>query len=164
MYRRLFILLFVLFSGQLVKAHPAHVSLITIDFARSGIDVFIKINASDLIRALQTYQIAEIKPGTSICEKHKDTVQKYINNHFAIQQKDTTVSSVTIVACSIEGDYAWIDARLSLNNANTEYLTLKNTLLIDVSPDQVNLVILNNDKAEKSLRFTSNKTIMPVIF
>ena len=78
--------------------------------------------------------------------------EKYVHERFSLQDQDGNVLVLAPVGHEIEGRFLWVYAEVSIP-AELTALTLSHDALLDVWPDQVNLVNVERDKKVRSALF-----------
>lgn len=78
---------------------------------------------------------------------------KYVHRHFAIADQDGRNLPLNPVGFEIEGRFLWIYAETEIPE-NVESLTVSHSALLDLWPEQVNLVNVERDGVVRSATFT----------
>jgi hypothetical protein len=78
---------------------------------------------------------------------------KYVHSHFAIADQDGRGLPLDPVGFEIEGRFLWVYAETQIPE-NVESLTVSHSALLDLWPEQVNLVNVERDGVVRSATFT----------
>ena len=141
-----------LFSTSPLRAHQSKESITRVLFnPRTGnIEVmhrFILHDAEHATRKLFGGDADLLGSATA-----RDRFERYVHERFSIADQDGTAIDLVPVGNEIDGRYLWVYAEAAIPVGLTA-LTLSHDALLDVWPEQVNLVNVERDKMVRSATF-----------
>lgn len=155
--KKFFLIIFCFFGIGFISAHPVHVSITTIEYQpeKKGFVVAIKIFYDDIsISVLNRYK-ETLNFVTSKKESEKSS-HRYISEVFAIKINNKEQSGRMKFAFSeIHSEALWMYYVLPYKES-IKNVTVTNSILNEMYPDQKNLVIVKIDKFEKGYSLDRN--------
>jgi hypothetical protein len=142
----------------LLSAHPAHVSIASVEYikAKHAFDIFIKIWEDDFIRDYKlTYNRELNRDSLNKFNLDREIAMKYINDKIQIIADNKILSGIID---NIEISDAEIKLNLSYKfkgKANT--FTVRNSIMTELYQDQNNMLIFKYNEIEEGIKFTSEK-------
>lgn len=151
-FKALFMVLLV-FAAHQARTHQQKEAITRVLFnPRTGnIEVMHRFLLHDAEHALR-----ELRNGAAnilASQQDQDFFSDYVNRHFSITDQDGRVLSLSPVGHEIEGRFMWVYAETPIPEG-IESLALRHEVLLDVWPQQVNLVNLERNGDIKSATFT----------
>jgi hypothetical protein len=148
------ILLFLLSAWS--QAHPLHLSITNITFENGMLKVSVKTFRDDWETAYFHFH-GKVIDFTDDQQRKIPWFEKYLFDHFKLSvNKDVPDLVIEIDTITQEEDAMTIDMKCSIpSKANSLYIY--NALLIDIFPDQTNLVIFGFEKKETGIKFDVKK-------
>ena len=146
-------LLLLLLLPLLALAHAYHASIAEMRYnpARRQVEISIKVFIDDLEKALSQGQPAAVH----LDEPRAQTLAAaYLQRNLRIGTKPGEALSLQFVGLQREQDAYWLHARVSLPAGRPlTSLRLRHTLLLDLFPDQMNIVNLEVGGKKQSALF-----------
>jgi len=144
--------------------HPFHISVTEVSFNEDNkhLEISIRIFSDDLERALKQYGEMEF----DIINSLNDTVvltelESYLEANFIIKENEITIP-LYFLGAKANGDEVWCFIESETVNA-PETLWVRNTLLLDLFDDQINLVHLTIGNTTRSTKYYHDHYSGPVI-
>jgi hypothetical protein len=144
-------------------AHEFHTSLAQIQYNKSSqsFEVSLRVFTDDLEAALakennnQKVSIAEAKLADPL-------IEKYVNKHLLILNKQNQKLPMTFVGKEIEVDVTWIYVEIAASG-ELNGLRIQNSILTELFSDQVNIVNLNYLRNTSTFLFKNGQTVQTLI-
>ena len=138
--------------------HPVHVSVTNLEFQSESntISLSFKVFTDDfqmLINQLYDIQVDFSENGNY--DLHKEQIDDYFQNHFNIIVKGKGLNYISD-GIKRNDEAVWFFYTIALKK-EVKTFTLKNSILLDLYPDQKNLLIWKKGKIEKGYQFTIRK-------
>ncbi|MBU8893727.1 MAG: hypothetical protein KOO66_13185 [Bacteroidales bacterium] len=134
--------------------HPVHVSVTNMEYQpeKDNISLSFKIFTDDFqILFSHLYNIKIDFNENGNYSLYQEVIDNYFAEHFKVLFKDKElVLKNTGIKSNFEATWFFYDCAVSEIEGN---LIVKNTLLLDLYPDQKNLLIFKNGKLEKGYQF-----------
>jgi hypothetical protein len=148
----LFLLSFVNVSYSEAGLHPFYVSIISVDHnpASGSLELTFKIFTDDLEQAIEAESDSKLRLATPEQSKNANkAISGYLKNHFKLKLDEKTVS----------GNYLGFEPEYDVTRVYVEYqnvsafaeIEVTTDLLVDVLPDQSNIVHVSYQGETKSL-------------
>lgn len=152
-------IIFLLFSITVCLAHPVHLTVtnVEIDTKTGKATVLFKIFTSDLQDAISHWKGIHLSIEDVLENKEKTQwIHEYINNNFSI----STHSKLPLIftESKMEGEYTRLMYKFEITDS-TGNIEIFNSLLIDLLPDQSNLVILTINGKDKGLNYNAESKV-----
>ncbi|UXP34029.1 hypothetical protein N6H18_08745 [Reichenbachiella agarivorans] len=152
-----FVLLINYMSG--IMLHDFHVSVINLehDSQSQSIEISQRIFIDDLEQALmqqdesKSYNIMTTKDFTEL----NPLIQSYVMKRFKITVNDKAMS-LNYLGSKVDGDVLICFIEVP-KIKKLKSITVENTVLFDLFPDQVNLVHVKTDEGNKSLKLSAKQ-------
>jgi hypothetical protein len=140
-------------------AHEFHTSLAQIQYNKTShsFEVSLRVFTDDLEAALtrenknQKVSIADAKVADPL-------IEKYVNKHLGILNKQNQKQPMTFVGKEIEVDVTWIYIEIS-STGDLGGLRIQNSILTELFDDQVNIVNLNYLRKTSTYLFKDGQTV-----
>ena len=155
------LIIIILLSSFHILFHPVHVSITNINLNSElntaelsfqfFTDDFIGLILSDMGKDEPISQKKDVK------EENIEDVSNYIFSMFAIKINNETELSFDYKDKKQNEESIWIYYTGQLPKGRIETITLVNKLMLDLYPDQTNLVILDLNGTEKGYTFNYRK-------
>ena len=159
MYRLLFLLLFV--PAEL-SAHPLHLSITNITYENGKLNIQMKSFRDDWEVGYFHYY-GEVVDFSDPSQREIPWFKEYLNKSFRITTgEEEPALKLEIESVSLEEDAMTIDMHVLVPESPNS-LYIYNSLLIDIYPDQTNLVIFVFEKRETGIKFDVKKHDAEVI-
>jgi len=151
MYRRIFIILLMAVAISPLFAHDIHVSVIELEQKENGEWHFsVRIFLDDLMNACGLTPGEELPAAYSSSD---EIIEQYLHEHFSVSIGGVTqdLSYEESVADQMS---VWIDLTLQVDEHRAgEVVKVKNTILLDLFDDQLNLLHLRQGDTRRSFTF-----------
>lgn len=156
----------IMWSGTLLfhLMHPFHVSVTEISFNDNNkhLEINIRIFTDDLEDVLEQYGNADPDLFNSFKEPMVQALLKsYLESNFVIKENDKKLD-LDFVGAEEDGDVIWCYME-SKRVRNPESIWVRNSLLLDLFDDQINLVHLIIGKNTRSTKYFQDNYSGPVI-
>lgn len=148
--------------------HPFHISTAELEFNReTGLcEVSLKLHSTDLEKALSNESGKRVNLEK---ENAKEQITKYLNEHFVLYDSGSsdesepdkkaqkkTRSSIKFVGKEFKSSWLWLYFEMK-PPAEVSELKMQNTLLLETTADQINIVSVRYDGKRSGLRFDRKK-------
>lgn len=144
--------------------HPVHVSFTTIEYFKdeSKYKILFKIFVDDfdLILKMKYGKDLQLIRGRWEKNYHK-IITKYVYEHFSLNigKKNKLKNKLNLKKNEIKEQAIWLHYDLEIDNFTDEDIIIQNTLMMDLYPDQKNLLIFVEEDKEQAIKFDlKNKT------
>jgi len=159
------IVFFTIVFSIVTRAHPIHVSMVNLDYiADSGkIEYSIKLFYDDF-QTLINYKyntMLNLANQSRMTTKEQNAVVDYVNRNFIILDYFQNSIYTKFTGWKVEDFSVWLFFCAYPENEVTS-LTLKNTIMLDLFADQVNLVILHSNDNQTGLEFNKRTTLLSI--
>ncbi|HOP05119.1 MAG TPA: hypothetical protein PL017_12450 [Tenuifilaceae bacterium] len=144
-----------LLAASVCLAHPVHLTVtnVEIDTNTGKGTVFFKIFSIDLQDAVSQWKGFHLDIDELLSNKDKtEWIHQYINNNFSIS--DSKKVQLTFTESKMDGDYVRLSYVFEIGSGNSS-VDIFNSLLLDLLPDQSNLVIVTINGKDKGLNFNA---------
>ena len=159
------IVLALVISGVSV-AHPIHVSIVNMDYSPDSgkIDYSVRLFYDDF-QALINFKyntLLDFSHQSRMTTKEQEAVVDYIDRNFCIM--DTTGKCVEpkFLGWKVEDASVWLFF-CAYPVLELSFLTIKNTIMLELFADQVNLVILHTNNNQQGFQFDKRTTVLSSI-
>lgn len=148
-------LLALMFVSVAARAHDA-------DFALTSMEWNDQAGALEVIHRLHTHHafdaaaIEQRGGGDFAGTESLAALGLYVEKRFAIADGDDAPIKLDFVGAKIEGDYVFVYQEAPLETAPTE-LRVRNDILVDLRPSQVNQVNVRLNSVNRTLVFDDNR-------
>jgi hypothetical protein len=161
MKARILIILCCLFPGNIVEAHPVHISVVNIDvIADSGrIDFSVRLFYEDF-QTFINYRyntMIDFSRQNRMTTKEQQAIIDYISGNFYLTDNDLNILKTDFTGWKIEDESVWLFFCADLDN-NVNELHIQNTILVELFSDQVNYLIYRKNEEETGVEFNKRKT------
>ncbi len=138
--------------------HPIHVSVTNLEFQseKNTISLSFKVFTDDfqlIINQLYNIQVDLSEKGNY--NLHKEKIDSYFQDHFKIIVKGKELK-YTNEGMKKNDEAVWFYYNIALKK-EVKTFTIKNSILLDLYPDQKNLLILKKREIEKGYQFNFKK-------
>ncbi len=144
--------------------HPFHISVTEVSFNENNkhLEISIRIFSDDLEKVLEQYG----KMGFDLIKSMNDTMvltelESYLESNFIIKENDSIIPWYFLGA-KADGDVVWCFIESEPVKA-PETIWVRNTLLLDLFDDQINLVHLTIGNTTRSTKYYRGHYSGPVI-
>jgi hypothetical protein len=151
------VLMLFLFTGS-AGAHKFYVSLCRINYVQdsSELQIVLKIFTDDLEKALSEAGYGLVRLGAESESKASDSlVLKYLLRHFRLYSGGEELV-VHYLGKEVDYDVTWCYLE-SRTEGNLRELTVKNDILTEVYPSQINLVEVSYSGGQKGMMLNRDK-------
>lgn len=150
--QKLLIVLLFLSIGVSANAHKFYTSITDVSFNENSktLEIIVKLFIDDFEKAIEDSYEKRLYLGTEREEfDQNNLIEKYINKHFEVNIKSNRVP-LSYIGKETDRDYIWIYIEVVKVRSISE-ISIKNTLLTDLFPDQTNLINLETESGIKSV-------------
>ena len=150
--------------------HDFHVSHTTLHYntAQESIEITVRVAIDDLEKTLETKSSGKLKLGSP---KENKSSEQYIKNYFDHHLKisiNEKIASYNWIGKEIAKDlhdiYLYFEIPDCNSNANIESITIENTLFLERSHKQINIVLVEFGVLTYNLNFTKDKNRETILF
>ena len=142
-------------------AHPIHVSVVNMDYTADSNRIVYSIRLFyDDFQSLINFKyntLLNFKGQSRMTTKEQQAVTDYISRNFILMDTNRETLSSEFTGWKVEDFSVWLYFSSDLN-AELSSIIIKNTIMLDLFADQVNLVILHSDDIQKGFEFTKRIT------
>lgn len=134
------------------KAHKFYTSITDISYNEESksIEIMIKLFVDDFEKAIEENYTQKLNLGKEKeIDDNNGLIKKYLKTHFEISIKDKD-QELNYLGKETDRDYIWLYIEIPKVKSIND-ISIKNTLLTDVFPDQTNLINLETDSGIKSI-------------
>ena len=161
MKARVLIIFCYLFLGNIIHAHPIHISVVNFEVKTDSgkIDFSIRLFYDDF----QTYinyrynTMIDFKRQNRMTTKEQEAIIDYISRNFRLTENNLRTLEPDFIGWKIEDGSVWLFFCIKLKE-NIDELLIQNTLLTDLFNDQSNYMIYKRDEEEIGIEFNKRKT------
>ena len=152
----------ILFSFNLF-AHDYHVTHTTLYYnTNTGeVEITIKVAIEDLERVLEERGVKKLKIGTIDENKKTDNlIINYFNNHLKIIFNDLPISYKWVgkeISHNLHDIYLYFEISNFYQNDESSFLKLENTIFVDMTLNQHNIVLIDFEDYQHNLIFTKDQ-------
>lgn len=138
-----------------MSAHPLHTTLaeVTVDRTHSTLRVVVRVFADDFGTAVN----ASKTPGTFDAR-----AAAYIANSISLADEKKQRVAVHDCGTRKQGDLLWLCAEATVTPEQLRRLTIRDQMLCELFPDQVNVVRIADGASTKSMLFTRGDGEKPI--
>jgi len=154
--RLIILLIFLVFFPAWSPAHPLHLSITNITYENGMLKVSMKTFRDDWETAYFHFhsKVIDFSDGR---QRKNPWFEEYLKDHFKLSvNKDVPELEIEIDTVTLDEVAMTIEMQCSIPS-KTNSLYIYNALLIDVFPDQSNLVIIGFKKRESGIKFDVKK-------
>lgn len=156
-----FALALLLLNPAQLEAHPYHVSLAELEFNRKdhSLEVALKVLPCDIESAISQQVGRQIRLETY--SKLSEEIIKYLKAHFKVKTKaGLSLRSYTWIGQQLSVKEMWLFFEISVPKGckNLDGFEFENTLLFNVSRNQVNTVNVKDNGPLRTLTFSKGKS------
>ena len=162
------LILLILYS--LLPFHDFHVSHTTLHYnkAQESIEITVRVAIDDLEKILETKSSGKLKLGSPKENKSSDQyIKNYFDYHLKISINEKIASYNWIgkeIAKDLHDIYLYFEIPDCNSNANIESITIENTLFLERSHKQINIVLVEFGVLTYNLNFTKDKNRETILF
>ena len=162
------LILLILYS--LLPFHDFHVSHTTLHYntAQESIEITVRVAIDDLEKILETKSSGKLKLGSPKENKSSDQyIKNYFDHHLKISINEKIASYNWIgkeIAKDLHDIYLYFEIPDCNSNANIESITIENTLFLERSHKQINIVLVEFGVLTYNLNFTKDKNRETILF
>jgi len=152
----------LLVSGLLANLfHPVHVGIVNMEYnTDSGVfELSFKIFRDDFQQAMNK----KITPGIDLSERNstidnqkQNKINQYIADNFKLFSNGKEMDGPVFDSLRITDDAVWLYYRIKFPDS-VQKISILNSVLMDIYPDQTNLLILNYRGKEDGYQFISHQ-------
>ena len=149
-----------------ISAHEYHASVTNMqyDSKERVFEVSVRMFTDDLEKTLTKENGGQRVIFDKKYEKNKDLLlEKYVRKHFALQNAQKQHKPFTYVGHETEAEAQWIYLELPYPEP-FRVASLRQSVLLDMFDDQVNLVTINYNEQKKTFLFKKNQTVQEISF
>lgn len=148
--------------------HPVHLSFTTVEYfeEEKKFKILFKLFVDDLDLVLKEKYGKDLKLLEGRWEKNYDKIiNAYILEHFRITMdgKDKTKSVLKLTSHEVKEQAMWLYYDFNYK-AKSEIFNIQNTLMMDLYPDQKNLLIFVFKEEQKAVQFNVKQTKQEIRF
>jgi hypothetical protein len=156
------LLLLIMLFPEPSAAHPLHLSITNILYENGKLSIQMKTFRDDWEVGYFHYH-SQVVDFTDPGQREIPWFSEYLNQSFRISlEKEAPGLSLEVDSISLDEDAMTIEMHAELPSSPNS-LYIYNTLLIDIYPDQTNLVIFVSGKKETGIKFDNRKHDAEVI-
>ncbi len=157
----LLIIVLSLINSVNTSAHPIHVSVVNMDYMADSnrIEYSVRLFYDDF-QALINHKyntLLNFKSISRMTTKEQHAVTDYIAHNFKLLNDNEKNIESEFIGWKMEDVTVWLYFCANLK-ADLSVITIKNTIMLDLFTDQVNLVILHIDSDQKGFEFNKRIT------
>jgi hypothetical protein len=161
MKARILIILFIIFLGNTVAAHPIHISVVNLDITPDSgrIDYSVRLFYEDF-QTLINYRyntLLDFGGQSRMTFKEQQSVIDYITGAFRLTDDDAMALKTEFISWKVEDASVWLFFCAQLDE-HSKSLNIHNTLMLDLFNDQINYVIYRHSEEETGIEFNKRKT------
>lgn len=144
--------------------HDFHVSHTTLHYnkAQESIEITVRVAIDDLEKTLETKSSGKLKLGS---QKENKSSDQYIKNYFdhhlqiSINEKMATYNWIgKEIAKDLHDIYLYFEIHDCNSNGNIESIAIENTLFLERSHKQTNIVLVEFEDLNHNITFTKDYT------
>ncbi len=148
--------------------HPVHISFTTIEYFENErkFKILFKIFVDDFDLVLNGEYGEDLKLHEGRWEKnYSKVIGKYITEHFKLvaDGKDKTKSLLKLTNHEVKEQAMWLYYDFDYK-VKSEIFNIQNTLMMDLYPDQKNLLIFVFKEEQKAVQFNNKQTKQEIRF
>ena len=161
----IFLILYTIFPF-----HDFHVSHTTLHYnkAQESIEITVRVAIDDLEKTLETKSSGKLKLGSPKENKSSDQyIKNYFDHHLQISINEKMAAYNWIgkeIAKDLHDIYLYFEIPDFNSNANIESITIENTLFLERSHKQINIVLVEFGVLTYNLNFTKDKNRETILF
>lgn len=163
MYKRILILSLIIFIIPGMK-HPMHVSVTNIDYNQNKkyFDISLKLFLDDFITVLKMKNNRNIDLNKSHSSSEENdnikAINNYLSTHFSLEINNRKIKFINFefVQKKINNESVWLYYKLPFEKKISN-IKIYNSLLIDLFPDQTNLVIVTINGEQKGFNLNNKE-------
>ena len=162
------LILLILYS--LLPFHDFHVSHTTLHYntAQESIEITVRVAIDDLEKTLETKSSGKLKLGSPKENKSSDQyIKNYFDHHLQISINEKMAAYHWIgkeIAKDLHDIYLYFEIPDCNSNANIASITIENTLFLERSHKQTNIVLVEFGDLNFNLTFNKDYTKERVVF
>ena len=162
------LILLILYS--LLPFHDFHVSHTTLHYnkAQESIEITVRVAIDDLEKTLETKSSGKLKLGSPKENKSSDQyIKNYFDHHLQISINEKMAAYNWIgkeIAKDLHDIYLYFEIPDCNPSGNIESVTIENTLFLESSHKQTNIVLVEFGDLNFNLTFTKDYTKERVVF
>ena len=162
------LILLILYS--LLPFHDFHVSHTTLHYntAQDSIEITVRVAIDDLEKNLETKSSGKLKLGSPKENKSSDQyIKNYFDHHLQISINEKMASYNWIgkeIARDLHDIYLYFEIPDCNSNGNIESIAIENTLLLERSHKQTNIVLVEFGDLNFNLTFNKDYNKERVVF
>ncbi len=146
--------------GQLISAHPIHVSICNIEIENNNLTVSLKMYKDDFQLAIEHNFAKYILLENVDNEMESKLIEDYIQNmFFLIMNKNDTIK-LDYNHSELNEEAIWLHYESEISKFKK--LSINNSIFMDLYPDQTNLVIINYDGKQNGYRFNYKNNVQQI--
>jgi len=144
--------------------HDFHVSHTTLHYntAQESIEITVRVAIDDLEKTLETKSSGKLKLGSSKENKSSDQyIKNYFDNHLqiSINEKMTAYNWIgKEIVKDLHDIYLYFEIPDCNSNGNIESIAIENTLFLERSHKQTNIVLVEFEDLKYNTTFTKDYT------
>ena len=150
--------------------HDFHVSHTTLHYnkAQGSIEITVRVAIDDLEKTLETKSSGKLKLGSPKEKKSSDQyIKNYFDHHLKISNNEKIASYNWIgkeIAKDLHDIYLYFEIPDFNSNENIKSITIENTLFLEESHKQINIVLVEFGVLTYNLNFTKDKNRETILF
>ena len=156
------LILLILYS--LLPFHDFHVSHTTLHYntAQESIEITVRVAIDDLEKNLETKSFGKLKLGSPKENKSSDQyIKNYFDHHLQISINEKMAAYNWIgkeIAKDLHDIYLYFEIPNCNSNGNIESIAIENTLFLERSHKQTNIVLVEFEDLNYNITFTKDYT------
>jgi hypothetical protein len=144
---------------SIAHAHPIHTTLTVVTLDRNGASFTIRAFADDFSAVVARYAGKAAPKDSSVTVADVD---RYLTARFALAGADGKLIAYRTCGVRRERDLYWLCIRVEVPNGGRG-MTLRDHLLTELHPDQVNIVQVESAAGKKTLLFTKDNAPRSIV-
>lgn len=159
------VLLLAVLAARPARAHDYHASITDINYnpRTQSLEVAVKVFMDDLENALSRRAGAKVVY-SSASEEVKEQLAAYLNATLAFELEKGKPLKSRLLGSEEDADVVWVYLEVPVQKANLTQLYIKNAILTDLFPDQMNIVNLNYEGRTESVMLQRGDATRKLMF
>ena len=142
-----------------VLVHPFHVSICEAEWnAKSErFELAMRLDPRDLTTALSKMARRRVDLEALTPDAARELMIQYVNSRFKVSDDQAMAAQWRWVGLENETKFVWVYLELQPRD-NAKSLSLKNELLFEVAPSQLNTIVLKSGSVKQTLQFSRKQS------
>ena len=145
------------------EAHPYHVSVAEMRYnaKTQALEISLKLFTDDLEKTLS--EMAGKPVAINQSPEVKKLIETYLGKTFRIENNVWQARLPRFLGYEAEADAQWIHFEVSLKNENLTKIKIRNQVLLEIFPDQINMVNLEINGKKRTLIFKEGEVLKQLL-